>query len=132
STPHWRARAASQPWHSRRRSVTRQTIGRRRPRSRTIAPLARREDQGEIRDTGAQVDDAERSEEHTSELQSQSKIVCRILLEKKSSVSHAFLLARGRPVTEMTYLAPAVTAAGDRSTLTARAPASLTTCPTAL
>src|SRR2546427_1320581 len=29
--------------------------------------------------------EAERSEEHTSELQSQSKIVCRLLLEKKKN-----------------------------------------------
>src|SRR2546430_13628056 len=34
----------------------------------------------------AQVDRAERSEEHTSELQSQSNLVCRLLLEKKNSV----------------------------------------------
>src|SRR2546427_6711745 len=32
-------------------------------------------------------DDAYRSEEHTSELQSQSNIVCRLLLEKKKSKS---------------------------------------------
>src|SRR2546430_16879481 len=31
----------------------------------------------------AQVADVERSEEHTSELQSQSNLVCRLLLEKK-------------------------------------------------
>src|SRR2546430_12355688 len=30
-----------------------------------------------------------RSEEHTSELQSQSNLVCRLLLEKKTLVSHA-------------------------------------------
>src|SRR5256886_11111816 len=30
-----------------------------------------------------EVDDDERSEEHTSELQSQSNLVCRLLLEKK-------------------------------------------------
>src|SRR2546430_11299774 len=29
-----------------------------------------------------------RSEEHTSELQSQSKLVCRLLLEKKKKISH--------------------------------------------
>src|SRR2546430_11605837 len=29
-----------------------------------------------------------RSEEHTSELQSQSNLVCRLLLEKKKSVAH--------------------------------------------
>src|SRR2546427_9417127 len=31
---------------------------------------------------------AERSEEHTSELQSQSNLVCRLLLEKKKKTSH--------------------------------------------
>src|SRR5205085_9369218 len=34
-------------------------------------------------------DDAARSEEHTSELQSQSNIVCRLLLEKKKIVEHS-------------------------------------------
>src|SRR2546427_5017327 len=34
-----------------------------------------------------------RSEEHTSELQSQSNLVCRLLLEKKTDVVAAFLLA---------------------------------------
>src|SRR2546430_9167449 len=40
---------------------------------------------GRIRDRRVAVDDhlAERSEEHTSELQSQSNLVCRLLLEKK-------------------------------------------------
>src|SRR2546430_5169822 len=32
-----------------------------------------------------------RSEEHTSELQSQSNLVCRLLLEKKKKITHAFL-----------------------------------------
>src|SRR2546430_9772775 len=31
---------------------------------------------------------AERSEEHTSELQSQSNLVCRLLLEKKKKIKH--------------------------------------------
>src|SRR2546430_11255717 len=31
--------------------------------------------------------EAERSEEHTSELQSQSNLVCRLLLEKKKTIS---------------------------------------------
>src|SRR2546430_9635814 len=41
-----------------------------------------------------------RSEEHTSELQSQSNLVCRLLLEKKKSHSIRGTLARrtGRPV----------------------------------
>src|SRR2546427_4097901 len=33
-------------------------------------------------------DDAHRSEEHTSELQSQSNLVCRLLLEKKKKILH--------------------------------------------
>src|SRR5438270_5350222 len=33
---------------------------------------------------------ARRSEEHTSELQSQSKLVCRLLLEKKKTPNHDF------------------------------------------
>src|SRR2546427_13241450 len=33
----------------------------------------------------AEAGDAERSEEHTSELQSQSNLVCRLLLEKKKT-----------------------------------------------
>src|SRR6478736_4511815 len=35
---------------------------------------------------------ARRSEEHTSELQSQSNLVCRLLLEKKKSFSSYFIL----------------------------------------
>src|SRR2546430_9211639 len=37
---------------------------------------------------GKKVKDESRSEEHTSELQSQSNLVCRLLLEKKKSLSH--------------------------------------------
>src|SRR5256886_2909849 len=36
---------------------------------------------------------AARSEEHTSELQSQSNLVCRLLLEKKNTPSRATLVA---------------------------------------
>src|SRR2546430_10236260 len=35
-----------------------------------------------------------RSEEHTSELQSQSNLVCRLLLEKKKNVNHNKLYSR--------------------------------------
>src|SRR2546427_9607155 len=34
---------------------------------------------------------AERSEEHTSELQSQSNLVCRLLLEKKKNIKHQLI-----------------------------------------
>src|SRR2546430_10017255 len=36
----------------------------------------------------ADSDEAFRSEEHTSELQSQSNLVCRLLLEKKKHITH--------------------------------------------
>src|SRR2546430_12257673 len=35
-----------------------------------------------------------RSEEHTSELQSQSNLVCRLLLEKKKTTLQSYLVAR--------------------------------------
>src|SRR2546430_9787158 len=38
---------------------------------------------------------ARRSEEHTSELQSQSNLVCRLLLEKKKKIHHARDVAVG-------------------------------------
>src|SRR2546430_6634042 len=40
-----------------------------------------------------------RSEEHTSELQSQSNLVCRLLLEKKKNIHHTMSghLSRGAP-----------------------------------
>src|SRR2546430_4819532 len=48
----------------------------------------------------SQASNSVRSEEHTSELQSQSNLVCRLLLEKKNS-SHAWnrggITARGAP-----------------------------------
>src|SRR2546430_10207219 len=38
----------------------------------------------------------ERSEEHTSELQSQSNLVCRLLLEKKKNITHLNITCRAR------------------------------------
>src|SRR2546430_5206762 len=40
---------------------------------------------------------AERSEEHTSELQSQSNLVCRLLLEKKKKEEYAGILNDNAP-----------------------------------
>src|SRR5688572_32177016 len=45
--------------------------------------LRQRGSDGEECEPGDQRRDAQRSEEHTSELQSQSNLVCRLLLEKK-------------------------------------------------
>src|SRR2546428_10361165 len=42
----------------------------------------------------SQGEDPLRSEEHTSELQSRSDLVCRLLLEKKNSPSYAYTLFR--------------------------------------
>src|SRR5256886_5551579 len=44
--------------------------------------------------------DASRSEEHTSELQSQSNVVCRLLLEKKNSKTRRRSQCRDVPSTE--------------------------------
>src|SRR5256885_6139003 len=40
--------------------------------------------------------DSERSEEHTSELQSPCNLVCRLLLEKKKNNAHVYSVARTR------------------------------------
>src|SRR2546430_3399413 len=40
---------------------------------------------------GARISCSSRSEEHTSELQSQSNLVCRLLLEKKKKQNHTVL-----------------------------------------
>src|SRR5688572_32432978 len=52
---------------------------------REIVPPLMAQDRNAIRRREQQCDDREigRSEEHTSELQSQSNLVCRLLLEKK-------------------------------------------------
>src|SRR5688572_31030315 len=47
---------------------------------------ARRNRSGQRVACAAQAEDAVRSEEHTSELQSQSNLVCRLLLEKKNKL----------------------------------------------
>src|SRR2546430_7055173 len=58
--------------------------GRVRPGSRRELTLGLLLKGGDVLDPGAGI---ERSEEHTSELQSQSNLVCRLLLEKKT---HAY------------------------------------------
>src|SRR2546427_2120441 len=61
---------------------------------------APQEDQGRVAvrrrpaPRGATARRAWRSEEHTSELQSQSNLVCRLLLEKKKTCAYAVLVAR--------------------------------------
>src|SRR2546430_9701191 len=57
-------------------------------RSRQIPPGARFPSRCFAR-SGIQTSSRERSEEHTSELQSQSNLVCRLLLEKKKKY-HTF------------------------------------------
>src|SRR2546430_5352398 len=58
-----------------------------------------------------------RSEEHTSELQSQSNLVCRLLLEKKKDLAAPGLQSRGRavqPRVECRFLAPGLHASRPR------------------
>src|SRR3712207_8645934 len=45
------------------------------------------------------VEDRDRSEEHTSELQSRQYLVCRLLLEKKKKISYA-TCSQGAPTTK--------------------------------
>src|SRR2546430_8252900 len=45
-----------------------------------------------------------RSEEHTSELQSQSNLVCRLLLEKKKKINHYYYLLLVRDNTILCYV----------------------------
>src|SRR2546427_7588808 len=54
-----------------------------RLRGGRLRPLRDQAGQGEEDRAGSVLAPARRSEEHTSELQSQSNIVCRLLLEKK-------------------------------------------------
>src|SRR2546430_4901181 len=61
--------------------------------------LAKREARDGLAQSGAR-----RSEEHTSELQSQSNLVCRLLLEKKKTRSTALLVAVHEPVHAATVL----------------------------
>src|SRR2546430_11450553 len=53
-----------------------------------------------LHDDGAVLAGVERSEEHTSELQSQSNLVCRLLLEKKNTLTYT-----PPPVVPPTYTA---------------------------
>src|SRR2546427_6834512 len=62
----------------RKHSATSATVVSARSRGR-----AHRHHRGELRHEG-------RSEEHTSELQSQSNLVCRLLLEKKNKIEHDY------------------------------------------
>src|SRR2546430_6260958 len=55
-----------------------------------------------------------RSEEHTSELQSQSNLVCRLLLEKKKNPVNNALLCPGQPDLTLSLTASQLS---DRSTL---------------
>src|SRR2546430_7999160 len=56
---------------------------------------------------GTETDNADRSEEHTSELQSQSNLVCRLLLEKKKNeMKHYIGKYERRLVQHIDTLAP--------------------------
>src|SRR2546430_12376889 len=78
-------------------------------RSRRSHAAAVARGRGPTRQVGAAAE-RERSEEHTSELQSQSNLVCRLLLEKKKSIVHYPMLAVALPgerlATVLTELSP--------------------------
>src|SRR5688572_32077980 len=74
-------------FRSRPGSVDRDPGGQRRPVGRS-GPAAGREPAGTHHPAGGSRH-AIRSEEHTSELQSQSNLVCRLLLEKKKNKNDA-------------------------------------------
>src|SRR2546427_2654069 len=62
-------------------------------RSRSGRERGRGGDRSRVR-AGARRRGGERSEEHTSELQSQSNLVCRLLLEKKKITKQAVSMCR--------------------------------------
>src|SRR2546427_12925311 len=57
-------------------------------RSRVAPPAHSHRSAALVRSAGTAVPAGARSEEHTSELQSQSNLVCRLLLEKKKKRTH--------------------------------------------
>src|SRR2546430_11779738 len=65
-------------------------------RSRCAAANASSRTSPALRCRGSARRASRRSEEHTSELQSQSNLVCRLLLEKKKKTNHSTSLARRR------------------------------------
>src|SRR2546430_13153491 len=66
-------------------------------------------------------DRARRSEEHTSELQSQSNLVCRLLLEKKKIIRHSTLplFSRERHATPPAWCPPNPSALASKRSLPA-------------
>src|SRR2546430_8584865 len=59
--------------------------------SRAVKDSSVAENQGAFRPSRSRLHNGARSEEHTSELQSQSNLVCRLLLEKKKNHQHTIL-----------------------------------------
>src|SRR3712207_8854203 len=70
----------------RSRPAQRQVVRQPRHLRRDVERTSRRDDHGE--DTDAE----QRSEEHTSELQSRQYLVCRLLLEKKTNLNLAMTM----------------------------------------
>src|SRR2546430_5526769 len=62
-------------------------------RSHTIHQLGRVRQRSGMGESILFVSQAYRSEEHTSELQSQSNLVCRLLLEKKKKLKDLYILS---------------------------------------
>src|SRR2546430_12575765 len=71
------------------------------PISNRVFKIAKRMEMAELFATHAEQNASSRSEEHTSELQSQSNLVCRLLLEKKKTELETIYyksLCRTRPM----------------------------------
>src|SRR3989442_11941002 len=75
------------------RSSTPSSIRSTRPSTPTTTPRSSRRRPPRATRCGRRLDD--RSEEHTSELQSRPHLVCRLLLEKKKKANHAQSKQRG-------------------------------------
>src|SRR2546427_7327972 len=88
------------------------TLFRSWPEKATVGGMLSTNDSGALRlRFGAQT----RSEEHTSELQSQSNLVCRLLLEKKKKTSRPSVWRRARDVAFAFRLPPHVRGGGPRA-----------------
>src|SRR3712207_7249358 len=61
--------------------------------NRSSPTICTRSPRASVRVTQPSQSSSDRSEEHTSELQSRQYLVCRLLLEKKTKLSYSHLLA---------------------------------------
>src|SRR3712207_6951529 len=76
------------------------------PKKSTVSDLETQVADAQTRLTQAQIDSRrERSEEHTSELQSRQYLVCRLLLEKKKNLQYSRMLQNKTLLHEIVIIA---------------------------